>query len=341
MPVKNEALYLDRAIDSIQALEYPATKIEIIVVDGASTDATADVIKKRMRDDARITFIPGKYNCPQAMNAGLAVAKGSLIAKIDGHGYADKEFLKIAVSYLIAHPEYSCIGGEIVPLGTDVFALSNMFARFSKFGVGFGAYTSEKKIHPADSVQCGVYVREHLKRVGDFDDNLQFAEDEEANFRLTKAGYKIVYHPGMRYFYHNRPTFGALYKQYRNYGEARVNVLQKYPDFFRIKHIIPSALVVALLFGGVLCAIFNSLLIPVGAIYAIYLTFLTIGALLIGIENRFFRFHYLATSLLMLHFGYGIGMLQGLAKRRLTFQSAIARISRQTGLRRSLRRPPV
>lgn len=310
MPVKNEGLYIYTAFDGIDAQEYPQHKIEIIIVDGDSTDNTAAIIHNRMKKDKRIKFIRGTYNCPAAMNAGIEQANGSLIAKVDGHGYLNEKFLSTAVSYLMSHPEISCIGGEIVPLGNDPISWSNMYARFSKFGVGSGVYTAEKKIHSTDTVQCGVYIRKHLEGVGCFDSELQFGEDEEANFRLRKAGYKIVYHPDMKYYYYVRPSFGGLYRQYLNYGGARVKVLKKHPDFFRPKHFIPSAMVLSLSAGFILSFIFGFLLIPVITLYGLYLFFVCTGAFLIGLKNGFYRFHYLVVSLLMLHFGYGIGMIK-------------------------------
>jgi succinoglycan biosynthesis protein ExoA len=310
MPVKNEGSYINQALDHIEAQTYPRENIEIIIVDGGSSDNTATIVRSRMERDKRIKFIEGTYNCPAAMNAGIDVANGTLIAKVDGHGYINDKFISVAVSCLMSNSEYSCVGGEIVPLGNSLISLSNMYARFSKFGVGSGIYTGDKAIHSTDTVQCGVYIRSHLERAGRFDPQLQFGEDEEVNFRLIKAGYKIIYHPDMKYYYYVRPTFLALYRQYYNYGAARVRVLKKWPDFFRVKHIVPSALVLCLSCGLILPLIFNRLLIPAVVSSASYILFVLSGALLIGLKNKFFRFHYLALSLMMLHFGYGVGMIK-------------------------------
>ncbi|MGH8612268.1 MAG: glycosyltransferase, partial [Gammaproteobacteria bacterium] len=158
MPVKNEGLYINDAFDRIDEQDYPRERIELIVVDGASSDNTVAIIRDRMKNDERIKLIPGTYNCPAAMNAGIEIANGSLIAKIDGHGYINEKFVSIAVSYLVSYPEYSCIGGRIVPLANDPVSLANMYARFSKFGVASGIYTAKKEIHITDTVQCGVYT---------------------------------------------------------------------------------------------------------------------------------------------------------------------------------------
>jgi glycosyltransferase involved in cell wall biosynthesis len=316
MPVRNEGSYISEAIDRIGAQDYPGDKIEVIVVDGASSDNTAEVVKERVKKDDRIEFIPGSYNCPAAMNAGIVRAKGAYLAKIDGHGYINDKFLRTAVSYLDLHPDCACIGGEIVPLGKDPISLSNMYARFSKFGVGSGVYTAPKSIHETDTVQCGVYVKKFLEDVGGFDADLQFGEDEEVNFRLVKAGHRIVYHPDMKYYYHVRPSFAALFRQYLNYGAARIKVVTKFPEFFKVKHIIPSVLVLSLSIGLALSPFSMIMLCQTKVLFLLYASFIGIGAVLIGSKNRFYKFHYLITSLIMLHFGYGLGMIQGFLARK-------------------------
>lgn len=310
MPVRNEARTIIEALDAIDRQTYPAARIEIIVVDGQSTDATAATVRQRMRRDPRLRLIAGDYNCPAAMNVGIAGSTGSLVAKIDGHGYINPSFLDVAVAYLLRHPDCACVGGQIVPIGTTRTARANMYARFSRFGVGAGVYTSPSTVHGADTVQCGVYVKQHLVQVGGFDPDLQYGEDEEVNHRLVRAGFTIVFHPAMRFHYYARPTFRSLFVQYRNYGAARVKVLRKQPDFFRVKHLVPAATVVGLACAAALAVAVGPLRLPAAGLMATYASFVTAGAIWTGVKHGFFSFHYLFVSLLMLHFGYGLGMIR-------------------------------
>ena len=317
MPIKNEADTIAEALDAIDAQTYPAHRIEIIVVDGRSLDATVATVKARMRKDSRLKLIEGDYNCPAAMNVGIGASSGTIVAKIDGHGFMTPSFLDVAVRYLMEHPECSCVGGQIVPIGQTRSARSNMYTRFSRFGVGGGIYTAPITLHETDNVQCGVYRKRDLEQVGSFDPDLQFGEDEEANHRLVRAGFQIVFHPGMQFHYYVRPSFGSLFRQYRNYGAARVKVLRKHPDFFRLKHIVPSAMIVALVGGIALAAPFEALRLPAAGLLLLYVSFVTAGALWTGVTHGFFYFHYLFVSLLMLHFGYGAGMLREMSRTAL------------------------
>lgn len=314
MPVRNEMSYLDASFDRIDEQDYPRERIEIILVDGASTDDTMAIARARAVSDPRITVVPGTYNCPAAMNAGIARARGEFVAKVDGHGYISVAFLKTASDFLTEHPECGCVGGPITPLGDQPIAMSNLLARFSKFGVGQGVYTIEKRVCSVDSVQCGVYRKSALEAVGNFDENMQFGEDEELNYRLIQAGYKIYQTPAMTFYYHIRPSFAALFRQYFNYGCARVKVLKKHPTFFRLKHIIPATLILALAATILLSTVLPVFFYLFMAVALAYVSFIFAGAISIGLHNRYYRFHYIALSLACLHIGYGGGMLNGLIK---------------------------
>ena len=308
MPIRNEAATIGPALDALAAQTYPRERIEIIVVDGDSTDGTAAAVAARIDADPRIRLVRGDYNCPAAMNVGIRESHGEIVAKVDGHGYVNRTFVETGVRYLLEHPDCGCVGGVIVPIGDTPTARSNMHARFSKFGVGAGVYTSPRTVHEAATVQCGMYLKRALLQVGGFDPDLQFGEDEEVNHRLRRADFRIVFHPGMEFHYHVRPSFASLFRQSRNYGAARVKVLSKHPDFLRLKHLVPAGAVVALA-GAAALAAAGLLRMPALAVLATYASFLAAGAVWIGLTHRFFRFHYLAVSLMMLHFGYGFGML--------------------------------
>lgn len=322
MPVRNEGRTLTEALDAIDRQTYPAERIEVIAVDGQSTDDTVAVVRQRMLRDPRLKLIAGDYNCPAAMNAGIAAATGTIVAKIDGHGYINSSFIDIGVRYLEEHPDCSCVGGQIVPIGGSRTARANMYARFSRFGVGGGVYTSPTTVHRTDTVQCGVYVKRQLVAVGAFDPDLQYGEDEEVNHRLVRAGSGIVFHPGMQFHYYARPTFRSLFRQYSNYGAARVKVLRKHPDFFRLKHVVPALAVLMLACAVVATVAGGPVRLPAAGLVATYASFVTAGAIWIGIKHSFFSVHYVIVSLLMLHFGYGVGMLREIWREARPARSA-------------------
>jgi len=317
MPVKNEGAYIQRALESLIAQTYPSSKIEILVVDGGSTDATCSIVQRFTAQDSRIRLFAGtNANCPAAMNIGIRHSTGQIVAKIDGHGYIEPGFITLAVRCLTSDESIACVGGRIVPLATTPVEKANSYARFSTFGVGKGPYSGPESSRYVDTVQCGVYKKSDLVSAGSFDPMLQFGEDEEVNWRLIKAGKKILFHPDLRFHYYIRPTFKGIFKQYFNYGKARVLVIRKHPDFLKLKHCLPAALTIVLavsLFAMI--TLFQSINPAISASALIfYVGYLLFAGTAIGIRERYGNFFYLYFSLAAIHIGYGLGFINGLLK---------------------------
>jgi succinoglycan biosynthesis protein ExoA len=313
VPVRNEAAYIQKALAAIDAQSYPRDLIEIIVVDGGSTDGTAEYVKGIVDRDPRVQLMGGAgVTTPLAMNIGIEASKGSLIGKVDGHGWMNPEFVAVAQSVLAADDTAGCVGGKIVPVAVTSVERAISIARFSRLGVGGGVYTSAEVVQYADTVQCGMYRRSALEDAGVFDPLLVYGEDEELNHRLRTAGWRIVSHPGMRFNYRVRPTIGALFRQYYNYGRARVAVVRKHPGFLRPKHIVPAATTMMLGAAAV------SLVVPAtrgwGAfVVLVYGASVGHGAISLSTRHGFDRPDLVARSVVALHLGYGFGTLKGVA----------------------------
>jgi glycosyltransferase involved in cell wall biosynthesis len=107
-PTLNSQQFLAEAIDSILSQDYPA--IELIVVDGGSTDTTLDTLA---RYGERLRVISGRDKGPSdAIYKGFQQATGEIFAWLN----ADDSFLpgamRTAVDYLNARPETDVVYGE-------------------------------------------------------------------------------------------------------------------------------------------------------------------------------------------------------------------------------------
>jgi cellulose synthase/poly-beta-1,6-N-acetylglucosamine synthase-like glycosyltransferase len=313
----NEERYLGRCLEYVLAQDYPADLMRVLLIDGGSTDATLDVARRYAKTDDRIEVIADgqRRNLPESLNLARARSSAALVAKIDAHGYPERDFLSLAAENLVAGgSRLGCVGGRPVQEGETRFGRAVALARVSRFGVGASEYAGRTARGLADTVQCGVYRREVLDAVDWFNPEMQFGEDEELNWRVRQAGYDILLDDRMVFHYVTRPSWGAAYRQYRNYGEARVRVVRAHPRFLRPHHLVPAALVAgaaALAAAAPLSPAARRGLAGLGTAYAA-----AAGAA--GAAAARGREPALSLSVAAcfcaLHLGYGVGVLRGLGQ---------------------------
>ncbi len=312
MSVRDGERFLKRSLDELMEQDYPRDRYEVIVVDGGSRDSTRRILQSYpWRVAHQVVLSDEVLTIPEALNAGIERASGSILVKMDVRGWPSRSFLRAAALRLEQNGEVAGIGGPIVQLGRTRQALANGWARSSVFGVGRGPYTQPEAEALTDSVQCGAYRREALERVGWFDEAMGHGEDEELNWRLRRAGYGILFTPQMRFFYFARETALALYQQYLWYGDGRVLVVRKHPGFLRLKHLAPPAWV-GTLGAGAAAGVFWRWGWALAAVSALAWA-LGAGGAAAGIARRRGRRYFLPLlgSFLALHLGYGMGFLRG------------------------------
>src|ERR1700684_1100028 len=103
MPVLNAAQWLPEAIGSVLAQTH--RELELIVVDDGSEDASRDVAAEVARRDARVRTLalardPQSTTSGRAANAGIALAGGTLVARMDADDIALSGRLAAQIAFL-------------------------------------------------------------------------------------------------------------------------------------------------------------------------------------------------------------------------------------------------
>jgi GT2 family glycosyltransferase len=311
----------------------------LIAVDGGSTDRSVEILKTFPFSVSHTTLMTGgNLTIPAAMNLGIGVARGDIIIKLDAHGYPSRNFVRGIAERLWAQPDLGAVGGRIVQLGETRAAEANGWARTSLFGVGKGPYTAGQDEGYVASVQCGGYRREVLDRVGTFDEEIGVGEDDELNWRIIKAGYRILFTPAIEFFYYARSTVRGLFRQYLWYGDARTLVLRKHPDFLRIKHLIPPAFVLALLLSFSLALFYALGRYLLAGLFAAYSLGLLAASWRLAREKGWRYFPRFLGGFSAMHMGYGIGFLRGSWNYWILARRARFPIPRQQAVRPKNRR---
>jgi glycosyltransferase involved in cell wall biosynthesis len=251
LPALNERGFIRDALDSLAAQDEEGI-IEILVVDGGSTDGTREIVEAfgapvLLLDNPRIT-------AAAAMNIGIAAAHGDVVCRADAHTLYEPDYVRRCVDVLVRTGAAN-VGGRMRPVGTTSFGRAVAAATTSPFGVGPGRFHYFEGETDVDTVYLGTWWRRTLQDLGGYDeDTLQWAaEDQELNLRIRQAGGRIVLSPEIRSWYFPRETVRGLWRQYFNYGVCKASTLAKHHTLPSARPLAPAALLAAslaaLLFG--------------------------------------------------------------------------------------------
>lgn len=110
MPVYNAAPFLREAIRSIKWQTYK--NWELIAVDDGSTDSSVDILRSFADRDPRIKVYTYSRNVglSRALNRGLKVAEGEIIARMDADDYSLPRRFEAQLAHLKNNPELVAIG---------------------------------------------------------------------------------------------------------------------------------------------------------------------------------------------------------------------------------------
>lgn len=313
VPVRNEAESVAACLEAVLAQDYPADRFEVIVADGASEDGTARAVSGYAERDPRVRVIDNPERIvPAGLNAAIRAARGEVVARVDGHTRLASDYLRRGVEAL-ARTGADNVGGPMTPTGGGLFGDAVAAAMSSRLGIGayFHFGTEERE---ADTVYMGMWPRRVFETNGLFDEELVRNQDDEFNYRLRKAGGKVVLVPRMRSQYQNRRTVASLARQFYQYGEWKVRVLQCHAGQMSPRHAVPPAFVVSLACAAILAGEVPYAAAAGAALLLAYAA-VVLGAAASNVRSGGAR-AWLATALAfaVIHLAWGTGFLAGLLR---------------------------
>src|SRR6185503_15906357 len=190
VPCRNERAFLGRCLDSILASDYPATRMEVLVVDGSSDDGTRALIDQYAARDGRVRCVdnPARIT-PAALNRGIDAARGEIVARVDAHATIARDYFSRCATYL-ENTSAANVGGSMRTLAQSVGLFSGpiVTALTHRFGVG-NSYFRIGSDEPrwVDTVFGGCWRRELFDRIGRFNERLDRSQDLEFSLRLKAA----------------------------------------------------------------------------------------------------------------------------------------------------------
>jgi succinoglycan biosynthesis protein ExoA len=312
MPIRNEEKHIGEAVSAVINQTYPRDKIEIIVVDGMSDDRTREIIGGLM-DRAAVTILDNpKRIVPHGLNIGIRRASGSIIARIDGHAVMAPDYIEQCVETL-NRTQAACVGGRIKSVNATFVGKVIAQAMSSTFGVGNSAFRTSDFEGYVDTLAFPSYPASIFERTGLFDEEFVRCQDDEFNFRLRELGGRIYLTPRIQSLYYPRTSVKKLLKQYYQYGYWKVRVMQRHPHMMQWRHFVPSVFVASLATSAFVSLIWSPMWWGFLGIVTAYVLASFAMSLRIAIKTDIRYSVLLPIVFACLHFGYGTGLLVGLA----------------------------
>jgi GT2 family glycosyltransferase len=212
--------------------------LEVILVDNASTDGTAELVQ---HDFPQVKFIQNDENegFARPMNKAMLQAVGRYLLLLNPDTILQEESISNLVVYMEAHPEIgicgpkvlnqdgtlqkSCRRGIAKPWNTFTYfsGLADLFPHSKCFGGYQLNYLDEDLIHEVDGVSgsCMMIRREVIDQIGYLDERFfAYQEDADYCFQAQNAGWKIYYIPTAK-IYHYGGKGGSHVQPYRSLFE--------------------------------------------------------------------------------------------------------------------------
>lgn len=308
IPARDEEAAIGRCLAAVLASDEP--RLQVLVVDGASIDGTADIVRRFAKDDDRIELL---YNdagiIPVGLNMALAAARAPWFIRIDAHATVPPDYVRCAVAHLKAG--WGAVGGRKDGVGRTPAGLAIAAAMSSRFGVGGSTYHHGTTVREVDHVPFGAYPTELVRSLGGWDERLRVNQDFEFDRRVRLAGHRILFDPGLRIAWDCRQSIGDLFRQYRRYGRGKAVVAALHPRSVRLRHLVAPAFVAAWATASVLSVRRPRMLAPVTVPYVAALLMATSST---AKETPPGARRWIAPAFTAMHVGWGVGFWEGAAR---------------------------
>jgi len=249
-----------------------------------------------------------------AWNIGLREAEGRYITLISAHTEYSPTYLETCIRAL-TRTGAANVGGVQVPVGEGNLGTVIAWAMQSPFAIGNARFRYAQTEEYVDDVFTTFLEKSTLEEIGGYDEGFPVNEDGELNYRLRKAGYRILCSPDIRVTYHPRSSLRSLARQMYRYGFWRRRTQLRHPEYVPWRVYAPPTLALGLFVSAGLYATtrwWPALLVPIA--YALFIA--------AGSANAFAKLKnplalVVAPAVLgTIHLSYGFGWWAGFFKHR-------------------------
>ncbi|MFZ4860102.1 MAG: mycofactocin biosynthesis glycosyltransferase MftF [Desulfuromonadaceae bacterium] len=243
IPVMNRADELRRCLTSLSRLTYPRKKLQIIVVDDGSVDASPDVAREF---GALLVPSGGVGRGPAAArNVGASIAEGEILAFIDSDCSASPDWLCQLIP-AFNDSAMAAVGGQVDGMCSES-AVDRYEAVMSSLSISSRERVGNSGSDTFYLPGCNLLVRRSaFTSVGGFDDSMHVGEDVDLTWRLRDRSWSICYLPLGNILHEHRSSIRSFMSRRFDYGTSE-GILQILHPTRHKRMVIPPLLAAILI----------------------------------------------------------------------------------------------
>lgn len=314
IPCRNEAPYIEECVHAIYAAELPTDiELSVFVVDGMSNDGTREKIASLKEQYHSLELVDNKLQLtPYAFNLGIYAKECDYVQIIGARHIISTNYLANALRILKADSSIWCVGGKILNEYVNETGKVIALAMSSQLGMGIGNFRTLEESGFTDTVTSPMYPYWVFEKIGFFDEELTRNQDDDFNFRVTKAGGKIYFDASISLKYYVRGNFEQLKRQFFQYGYWKVYVNKKHKTVTTMRQLVPPLFVMYLLLFAI-SFLFGIYIISVGSLpIMIYIALVFYVSYDIHSKHKELSHWDIFKTFPILHVSYGLGYLNGI-----------------------------
>jgi glycosyltransferase involved in cell wall biosynthesis len=226
IPSYNDLNGLQKALQSVEAIDYPVENFEVIVADDGSQDGTGEYVRQLIgQTKINLRYLYQDNRGPAAArNIGIRQARGKYLLFIDSDCFADSQILR---HYLKHFPDERVggVGGNVIP------RVRNIITEYLEYTGGWKPGIRHGEIVYLVTANA-FFPKKALVKAGYFDDAFRRpgGEEPELCYRMLKTGCHFKYEKDAIVIHSHSPTLKSMLKMYFAYGKGRAIFVKKWPE---------------------------------------------------------------------------------------------------------------
>jgi cellulose synthase/poly-beta-1,6-N-acetylglucosamine synthase-like glycosyltransferase len=233
IPAHNEEMVIERTLKSIFASDYPKDRLEVLVLNDASTDQTAAILNRLVKTHPQLNVIhipqgEGGRGKAAVLNRGLGMTRFPLVAVFDADNQPESRSLRYLASQFTLHPELAGALGKFRTQNRN----RNLLTRFINIeGLSFQWIVQAgrwKLLKIATLPGTNFIIRkEAVQQLGGWDEEA-LTEDAELSLRMLENGLRIKFVPYAVTWEQEPENLATWFRQRTRWARGNFYLMRKF-----------------------------------------------------------------------------------------------------------------